>query len=273
MSAYQDYFDTLSGSSEKTNIDFGFVNRKRVKRKNNYLHPNQLRTMKSHPDSHTNHSKQNDLLGAIEMLVNPPPPILPISDYLKQTHPDSVYGSGKKKPFIINEAENIVKKGFHKMPDGTIMPDSDMPKPKPKKPIDPINPITPGTPIKPKPVQPVQPVQPKPKPIPKPKKQFVPLPLPPGARYVFPNNKVPKKSTIVKGSKLTDKPDGTPYIPKPKPIIPVKPKTNPDAPIVVKGVRAPPMGSVEGDPGYKKPFFSGGQDINWMPKTGRRMIR
>lgn len=250
MSAYQDYFDTLSGSAEKTNIDFGFVNTKRIKRKNHYLHPNQLRTMKAHSDSHTNHSKQNDLLGAIEMLVNPPPPILPISDYLKQTHPDSVYGSGKKKPFIINEAENIGK---------TI------PKPAPKKPIDPINPITPGTPIKPKPI---------PKPVPKPpKKQFVPLPLPPGARYVFPNNKVPKKSTIVKGSKLTDGPDGKPYVPKPKPIVPVKPKTDPNAPIVVKGVRAPPMGSVEGDPGYKKPFFSGGTDTNWMPATGRRMIR
>ena len=259
MSAYQDYFDELSGSAEKTNIDFGFVNRKRVKRKSNYLHPNQLRTMKSHSDSHTNHSKQNDLIGAIDMLINPPPPILPISDYLKQTHPGSVYGSGKKKPFIINETENIGK---------TI------PKPTPKKPIDPINPITPATPIKPKPVEPIKPVQPKPKPIPKPpKKKYVPLPLPPGARYVFPNNKVPKKSTIVKGSKLTDGPDGKPYVPKPKPIVPVKPKTDPNAPIVVKGVRAPPMGSVEGDPGYKRPFFSGGQDINFMPATGRRMIR
>ena len=259
MSAYQSYFDELSGSSEKTNIDFGFVNRKRIKRKNLYLHPNQLRTMVAHPDSHTNHSKQNDLLGAIEMLVNPPPPILPISDYLKQTHPDSVYGSGKKKPFIINEAENIGK---------TI------PKPPPKKPIDPINPITPVEPIKPKPVEPIKPKPiPQPKPIPKPKKKFVPLPLPPGARYVFPNNKVPKKSTIVKGSKLTDGPDGKPFIPKPKPIVPIKPKTNPDAPIVVKGVRAPPMGSVEGDPGYKKPFFSGGSETNWMPATGRRMIR
>ena len=84
---------------------------------------------------------------------------------------------------------------------------------------------------------------------------------------------MPKKSTIVKGSKLTDGPNGKPYIPKPKPIVPVKPKTNPDAPIVVKGVRAPPMGSVEGDPGYKKPFFSGGTDTNFMPATGRRMIR
>ena len=247
MSAYQSYFDELSGSTEKTNIDFGFVNRKRIKRKNNYLHPNQLRTMVAHPDSHTNHSKQNDLIGAIDMLINPPAPILPISDYLKQTHVDSVYGSGKKKPFIINEAENIGK---------TI------PKPTPKKPIDPINPITPGTPIKPKPI---------PKPIPKPKKQFVPLPLPPGARYVFPNNKVPKKSTIVKGSKLTDGPDGRPYVPKPKPIVPIKPKIDPS--LIVHGVTAPPMGTVEGDPGYKKPFFGGGQDINWMPKTGTTMRR
>jgi len=262
MSAYQSYFDELSGSTEKTNIDFGFVNRKRIKRKNNYLHPNQLRTMVAHPDSHTNHSKQNDLIGAIDMLINPPAPILPISDYLKQTHVDSVYGSGKKKPFIINEAENIGK---------TI------PKPNPKPPIDPINPITPGTPIKPKPVEPIKPkpvepispVQPQPKPPPK--KQFVPLPLPPGARYVFPNNKVPKKSTIVKGSKLTDGPDGRPYVPKPKPIVPIKPKIDPS--LIVHGVTAPPMGTVEGDPGYKKPFFSGGTDTNWMPATGRRMIR
>jgi len=134
MSAYQDYFDTLSGSAEKTNIDFGFVNTKRIKRKNHYLHPNQLRTMKAHSDSHTNHSKQNDLLGAIEMLVNPPPPILPISDYLKQTHPDSVYGSGKKKPFIINEAENIevIEKSIE-----DIEATDSMEKPKSKKPRTP----------------------------------------------------------------------------------------------------------------------------------------
>ena len=31
MSAYQSYFDELSGSTEKTNIDFGCVNRKRIK--------------------------------------------------------------------------------------------------------------------------------------------------------------------------------------------------------------------------------------------------
>jgi len=277
MSNYSDYFETLANSNEKTEeIEFGIVNHKFSKKKRNYkyTHPNQLRTMTQHTISKTNDSKQSDLIGALEMLTYKPDPILPISDYQKQINVDSLYGSGKKKPFIISETENLIKPGFHRMPDGSLMPDSDMPKPikpvvKPVKPVKPVvkpivkpvKPVSPGLPITPEPIKPP------------PKKQFVPLPLPPGARYIFPNNKVPKKSTIVKGSRLTDGPDGKPYVPKPKPIIPIKPKIDPNAPLVVHGVTAPPMGTVEGDPGYKKPFFGGGQDVNWMPKTGTTMRR
>ena len=261
MSNYSDYFETLANSNEKTQeIDFGVVNHKFSKKKRNYkyTHPNQLRTMTQHSVSKTNDSKQADLIGALEMLTYKPDPILPISDYQKQINVDSLYGSGKKKPFVISETEDLNKPAVKPAVKPVVKPI-----------VKPVSPVSPDLPITPVPITP----KPKPKPKPPPKKQYVPIPLPPGARYVFPNNKVPKKSTIVKGSKLTDGPDGKPYVPKPKPIIPVKPKIDPNAPLVVHGVTAPPMGSVEGDPGYKKQFFGGGQEVNWMPKTGSTMRR
>jgi hypothetical protein len=269
MSNYSDYFEKLANSNEKTEeIEFGMVNHKFSKKKRNYkyTHPNQLRTMTDHTITKTNDSKQADLIGALEMLTYKPDPILPISDYQKQINVDSLYGSGEKKPFIISETENLNKPIVEPVVKPVVKPIAPIVKPiapivKPvvKPIVKPILPISPGMPITPVPIPP--------------KKQFVEPPLPPGARYIFPNNKVPKKSTIVKGSRLTDGPDGKPYVPKPKPIIPVKPKMDPDAPLVVHGVTAPPMGSVEGDPGYKKPFFSGGTDVNWMPKTGTTMRR
>ena len=51
------------------------------------------------------HSKQNDLLGAIEMLTYKPPEILPISAYTSQIYTDT----GKRKPFNIEEAEKTKK--------------------------------------------------------------------------------------------------------------------------------------------------------------------
>lgn len=109
MSNYADYFGELASNSEKRNeIDFGSViNHKynRAKRNFLYTHPNQLRSMTTHHNNKISHSKQSDLLGAIEMLAYKPPPILPISDYQKQ-----VYGSGKKKPFNISETEKKSKK-------------------------------------------------------------------------------------------------------------------------------------------------------------------
>ena len=111
MSNYADYFGKLASSSDKdNNIDFGsVVNHKSNRAKRNYLytHPNQLRSMTTHHNKKISHSKQNDLLGAIELLAYKPPPILPISEYTKQT---KVYGSGKKKPFVISETENLNKK-------------------------------------------------------------------------------------------------------------------------------------------------------------------
>ena len=289
MSAYNEYFKTFLPEEEeeeekRNTLDFGvFENHVsgREKRSYKYTHPHQLRQMTQSYHQKASDAKQNDLLGAIEMMTNPPPPILPMSVYTERNKPPIKVKAAKT--FAEHHVEAIQKTN-----PGFVIEEDEVnrmkPKKKPVKPVVPIEPISPGLPITPVPINPKpkpKPVPPKPKPVPpkpkpappKPKKQFVEPPLPPGARYIFPNNKVPKKSTIVKGSKLTDGPDGKPYIPKPKPIIPVKPKINPDAPIVVHGVTAPPMGTVEGDPGYKKPFFSGGQEINWMPKTGTTMRR
>lgn len=112
MSHYADYFDMLSSRSDTDNeIDFGTIydhHNNRIKRKYQYTHPNQLRTMTAHHSKKISHNKQNDLLGALEMLTYKPPQPLPISEYLKQVP--------AQKPFVIEETENLNKK----------------PKPKPK---------------------------------------------------------------------------------------------------------------------------------------------
>ena len=144
MSNYGDYFNELASKSEtKNEIDFGsFLNHKynRTQRNYRYTHPNQLRTMTTHHSKKVSHSKQNDLLGAIEMLAYKAPEILPISAYTKQV--DIKYGSGKKKPFNISETEKGSKP--------PVKP-SDPKKPtQPVKPVKPVNPEKPLIPIKPK---------------------------------------------------------------------------------------------------------------------------
>ena len=115
MSNYQDYFDTLSNRNETANtIDFGTpINHKNNRAKRNYFyrHPNQLRPMTISHSKKVSHSKQNDLLGAIEMLTYKPPEILPISVYTQHTytHNDLYYSSGKKKQFNIEETELPIK--------------------------------------------------------------------------------------------------------------------------------------------------------------------
>jgi hypothetical protein len=103
MSNYSDYFgDLVSKADTKNEIDFGVhLNHKydRARRNFMYTHPNQLRTMTTHHSKKISHSKQNDLLGAIEMLAYKPPEILPISEYTKQIN------IKKKKPFDISETE------------------------------------------------------------------------------------------------------------------------------------------------------------------------
>jgi len=110
MSSYTDYFNELTNNSEmKNEIDFGTIlnhKSKRAKRNYTYTHPNQLRTMKMHHNKKISHSKQNDLLGAIEMLTYKPPELLPISEYQKQVKINKTYGSGKIKPFNISETES-----------------------------------------------------------------------------------------------------------------------------------------------------------------------
>tara|TARA_R110002096_G_scaffold51321_1_gene134233 strand:+ start:1053 stop:1718 length:666 start_codon:yes stop_codon:yes gene_type:complete len=114
MSNYQDYFDKLSDRDEtKNTIDFGTpFNHKNGRAKRNYFyrHPNQLRPMTLSHSKKVSHSKQNDLLGAIEMLTYKPPEILPISTYTAQVYPNT----GKKKPFVISETENLNKKPISK---------------------------------------------------------------------------------------------------------------------------------------------------------------
>lgn len=133
MSNYTDYFDELAGSSEKKNeIDFGSViNHKYNRAKRNYLytHPNQLRNMTTHHNKKISHSKQNDLLGAIELLTYKPPPILPISEYQKQINIDKTYGGGKVKPFNISETENKTK------PKPVVIKPKPVVKPPPAKPV------------------------------------------------------------------------------------------------------------------------------------------
>jgi hypothetical protein len=115
MSNYEDYFNDLANTkaSEDT-IDYGIIgNHKNNRAKRNYFytHPNQLRPMTISHSKKTSHSKQNDLLGAIEMLTYKPPEILPISVYTQHTytHSDLYYGSGKKKQFNIEETELPIK--------------------------------------------------------------------------------------------------------------------------------------------------------------------
>ena len=78
MSNYADYFGELASKGEMNNtIDFGTpINHKYNRASRNYLytHPNQLRTMKT--------------------------------QYTKQT---KIYDSGKTKPFVISETENLNK--------------------------------------------------------------------------------------------------------------------------------------------------------------------
>lgn len=110
MSNYDDYFNDLVNKQDtKNTIDFGTpINHKfdRAKRNYRYTHPNQLRPMTTHHSKKISHSKQNDLLGAIELLTYKPPEILPISTYTAQVYPHT----GKKKPFVISETENLGKK-------------------------------------------------------------------------------------------------------------------------------------------------------------------
>ena len=125
MSNYSDYFKELSKSSDSDNNDLNYgsiLNHKfnNNKRSYNYTHPNQLRKMTQHSSKTISDSKQDDLLGAIELLTYKPPPILPVSFYEKDQQ--LYYGSGKKKPFLIEEDEII----------------------KPKIPIVPIAPIKPS---------------------------------------------------------------------------------------------------------------------------------
>ena len=115
MSNYEDYFNDLASTkaSEDT-IDYGIIgNHKNNRAKRNYFytHPNQLRPMTISHSKKTSHSKQNDLLGAIEMLTYKPPEILPISVYTQHTytHNDLYYSSGKKKQFNIEETELPIK--------------------------------------------------------------------------------------------------------------------------------------------------------------------
>tara|TARA_E500000305_G_scaffold109979_2_gene116469 strand:- start:229 stop:1026 length:798 start_codon:yes stop_codon:yes gene_type:complete len=88
MNNYSDYFDNLYNKNEPvSNLEYGIVNNhknNRAKRNYFYRHPNQLRPMTLSHTKKTSHSKQNDLLGAIEMLTYKPPEILPISAYTSQ---------------------------------------------------------------------------------------------------------------------------------------------------------------------------------------------
>lgn len=141
MSSYSDYFDEIRDKADdEFEIDFGVPKRhKNMKEARNYryTHPNVLVGMTTSHSKKVSHSKQDDLLGAIEMLTYKPPEILPISEYTKQLH----YGSGKPKPFIISETENLSKPPMEAHPTG-------------KKPIEPVKPVIP----------PVKPMKPKPKP-------------------------------------------------------------------------------------------------------------
>ena len=122
MSNYAEYFGKLASDSDmKNEIDFGVSNHQRFL----YTHPNQLRTMNLHHSKKISHSKQNDLLGAIQMLgkLNSMKPILPISEYTKQV-----------KPFNISETEKLTNNPLNK--------DKKKPEPKPqpksmRRPLDP----------------------------------------------------------------------------------------------------------------------------------------
>jgi hypothetical protein len=121
MSNYEDYFNELSNRNEtKNTIDFGTpINHKynRAKRNYFYTHPNQLRPMTISHSKKVSHSKQNDLLGAIEMLTYKPPEILPISAYTAQVYPNT----GKKKPFVISETENLNKKKMNEKQETVVI--------------------------------------------------------------------------------------------------------------------------------------------------------
>lgn len=206
MSNYADYFGELASKGnideEQTNMDYGSIlNHKYNRARRNYLytHPNQLRTMNISHTKKTSHSKQQDLLGAIEMLTYKPPEILPISEYTKQVKVPT-YGSGKKKPFVISETENLSKP------------------PSNKKPIEPVKPVVP----------PVKPMKPKPKPKPKydtSKEDEMLKNLMKGGLATVPkrNDKVPDRVLKLEAQQKKDKAlmdrVNKPLVSKPKPVI------------------------------------------------------
>jgi hypothetical protein len=207
MSNYDDYFGELMSKGntdeEKTNLDYGSIlNHKfnSARRKYQYTHPNQLRTMKTSYTKKTSDNKQNDLLGAIEMLTYKPPEILPISEYTKQVKVPA-YGSGKKKPFVISETENLTKPPT---------------KSSNKKPIEPVKPVNP----------PVKPMKPKPKPKYDTSKEDDMLKnLMKGGLATVPkrNDKVPDRVLKLEAQQKKDKAlmdrVNKPLVSKPKPVI------------------------------------------------------
>lgn len=132
MSNYADYFgDLVDKARKREDIDFGDKYDKKFSkadRNYRYTHPNQLRHMTTHSNNKVQHNKTSDLLGAIEMLNYKPPPILPISEYLKQVKGQEI---PKKKPFNISETEHLTNKARNPMK-----------KPDMKKPIGFPNPNT-----------------------------------------------------------------------------------------------------------------------------------
>lgn len=222
MSNYTDYFDELTSKGtideEQTNMDYGSIlNHKYNRTRRNYLytHPNQLRTMTASHTKKTSHIKQNDLLGAIEMLTYKPPEILPISEYTKQVKVPT-YGSGKPKPFVISETENLSKP------------------PSNKKPIEPVKPVVP--PVKPV-VPPVKPMKPKPK-YDTSKEDDMLKNLMKGGLATIPkrNDKVPDRVLKLEAQQKKDKAlmdkVNKPLVSKPKPVIRLGFKGENNAPIV-----------------------------------------
>ena len=128
---YSEYFTELSSNSKTNNeLDYGnILNHKFDRARRNYLytHPNQLRTMTTHASKKTSHSKQNDLLGAIEMLTYKPPKILPISDYTKRNVISAVQPKNKIEEYQPSKS----------MPSKPIPSKPIPPKPKPSPPKQP----------------------------------------------------------------------------------------------------------------------------------------
>jgi hypothetical protein len=145
------------------------------------------------------------------MLTYKPPEILPISEYTKQVEVPT-YGSGKKKPFIISETENLSK------------PPS---KPSNKKPIEPVKPVVP----------PVKPMKPKPK-YDTSKEDDMLKNLMKGGLATVPkrNDKVPDRVLKEEAQRKKDKAlmdrVNKPLVSKPKPVIRMGFKGENNAPIV-----------------------------------------